>query len=102
MEFGLSSNGCHRSRLPVFLKPTAYHYTTPPKPGCVSFFCTVASRPHDARKGRHYYTRSERRLTRSNNDRHTSEASKNVYSSETTCVRHVGGAQSLSVKKSKA
>ncbi len=49
---------------------------------------TTAPVPHDARKGRHYYTRSERRFARSNDHVHTSEASKNVYSSDDPCGRH--------------
>src|SRR6266699_6605220 len=49
------------------------------------------SAEHDDRKGRHYYTRSERRFARSNDDVHTSEGSKNVYSSDDPCGRHGRG-----------
>ena len=44
---------------------------------CVSLLCTVASHPHDARKGRHYYTTP-------------SQADASVYSSDAPCGRHGG------------
>ncbi len=55
----------------------------------------MTPRRHDARKGRHYYTRWGHCSARPGNDASTSEASQTVYSSDAPCGRHGGLAVTL-------
>src|SRR6266700_4870445 len=55
-------------------------------------------RPHDARKGRHYYTRRGHRFARPEPTCERKRA-RAVYSSDAPCGRHGGGAAAFSAKK---